>query len=431
MTDQQQQQPPLPLDLPEYEAYGRQMLVPQVGLPGQLALKSARVLVVGAGGLGSPALAYLAGAGVGTIGIVDGDTVARSNLHRQIIHTAAAAEAGELKVESARRYIRELNPGVRVRTYATHALPTNIFSILGPAEPEGKAQYDLVLDCTDNPATRYLINDAAVLCKVPLVSASALRTEGQLAVLNFQGGPCYRCLFPVPPPASTVTACGDGGILGPVVGLMGVWQAVEAIKVLTEAYTTGGEAPGAAQEFRPSLHLFAAYGFPPFRAMKMRGRKPSCAACGDHPSTATPAITREAIESGDLDYKLFCGEPAVVRLDRHERVDPQTYKSAVVDKALPHTLLDVRAKEQYSICALPNSVNIPYSKLTASTGGGKGTKEVDLGELREPIYVVCRYGNDSQGSVRALKERGYEQVWDITGGLNQWSLDVDPTFPRY
>lgn len=287
--------------------------------------------------------------------------------------------------------------------------------------------YDLILDCTDNPASRYLISDAAVLCGIPLVSASALKTEGQLCVLNFEGGPCYRCLFPVPPPANSVVACGDGGILGPVVGMMGVWQSVEAIKVLTGAYGSDGRDAGPPhQKFTPSLHLFSAYGFPPFRSMKMRGRKPACAACGD-----APTITRTAIETGDLDYHAFCGTPSMVYADPDERISVQEFQTAVLGGTAtpplpqpPHTLLDVRTKEQFAICALPNSINIPYAQLQTD-------QNLDLSMLKEPIYVVCRYGNDSQGSVRALKARGFKAVWDIVGGLNKWATDVDPAFPIY
>lgn len=319
------------------------------------------------------------------------------------------------------------------------------------------SNYTVVLDCTDNPATRYLVNDACVLTKIPLVSASALKTEGQLSVLNFAGGPCYRCLFPVPPPPNSVVSCGDGGILGPVVGIMGVYQAIEALKVLTNAYktTTDNDKDDSSNDdgipFVPSLHLFSAYSFPPWRCIKMRGRKSICAVCGDNPT-----ITQQAVESGDLDYAVFCGKPIMTLIDPvTERISVQSYKE-ILDHNTKHTLVDVRPKEQFEICSLPNSLSklnpfrffyllsllvaischanlfisvsfsdLPYSLLTSN-------KELDLSSIQEPVYVLCRYGNDSQGGVKALKEKtGFKNIWDISGGLNQWALEIDKSFPRY
>ncbi|KAF5114118.1 hypothetical protein DV113_003659 [Geotrichum candidum] len=243
-----------------------------------------------------------------------------------------------------------LNPNVDVITYNTHVHATNIFGIISDRP------YALVLDCTDNPATRYLVNDACVLTRTPLVSASALKTEGQLSVLNFAGGPCYRCLFPVPPPPNAVVSCGDGGILGPVVGIMGVHQAIEALKLLTGGYDApgAGDDTDAGTDFKPFLTLFSAYSFPQWRTMKMRGRKPGCAVCGEEPS-----ISRDLIESGKLDYSEFCGGHAnMVRVDEAtERVSVQEYKR-VLDSGTPHLLVDVRVKEQFDICALPNSIRM-------------------------------------------------------------------------
>lgn len=451
--------PEWPLTLDEYERYGRQLLVPEISLLGQQSLKRARVLIVGCGGLGCPAAAYLAGAGIGTLGLVDGDTVEKSNLHRQIVHSEKTV--GMLKVASVGKFVRQLNGsgGVQVVEYGEHVGPGNVFEIMeGKREGEGnktKEKYDLVLDCTDNPATRYLLNDAAVITGIPLVSAAALKTEGQLSVLNFKGGPCYRCLFPVPPPPESVVACGDGGVLGPVVGLMGVWQAVEAIKILTGAYdpqpSSSSTTPETASEsdstaapnsaaatFTPSLHLFSAYSFPPFRSLKLRSRKPSCAVCGSEPT-----VTRDSIESSDLDYHLFCGSSAgpIALLNNDERVSVAEY-SEVRESGLEHTVLDVRVDGQFLLCALPGSVHIPYADLTkhlkksttttSSTNSAKDeSTAAKLKSIKEPVYVVCRYGNDSQGAVRALKELGFEKVWDVVGGLNKWASDVDPSFPRY
>lgn len=390
------------LDLDEYRRYGRQLIMDQIGIKGQLRLKKSKVLVIGAGGLGCPAIAYLAGAGVGTIGIVDNDTVDESNLHRQILHNSSTV--GMSKAESAQQFIRSLNRHVKVELYKTRLTPINSFEIF-----QSNGGYDLVLDCTDTPATRYLVNDTAVLLNIPLVSASALKTEGQLSILNFKGGPCYRCLFPLPPPPDSVLSCGDGGILGPVVGIMGIMQSLEAIKVLTGAYDEEGK-------FSPSLTIFNAYGTPQWRHIRMRGKKSTCAACGD-----SPQISRESIENGSTDYVAFCGRPTVVAIDPSERISVEEY-AQLRSSGQEHVLLDVREKSQFDICSLPGSVNVPYSKL----------RKDPLPDLKEPVYVCCRYGNDSQATVQYLKqELNLSKVFDIKGGLDKWAIDVDASFPRY
>lgn len=389
------------LSLEEYRRYGRQLIMGEVGIKGQLRLKKAKVLVVGAGGLGCPVLAYLGGAGVGTIGIVDNDTVDASNLHRQILHDAK--KVGMSKAESARQFLNNQNDNVNVQIHNIRLLPDNVFDIF--------RQYDLVLDCTDTPNTRYLISDAAVILGLPLVSASALKTEGQLSVLNFKDGPCYRCFFPVPPPPDSVLSCGDGGILGPVVGVMGVMQSIEAIKVITGAYED-------RQEFKPSLTLFSAYSMPQWRTIRMRGKKSDCATCGE-----SPTITKESIESGETDYTAFCGLPTQVTLSPAERVSVKRYAEL---RDMPHTLIDVREKPQFEICSLEGAVNKPYMGLKS------GKVNFEEGELQEPVYVCCRYGNDSQATVKMLKEQyNIQNVYDIQGGLDKWSQDVDEDFPRY
>lgn len=318
-----------PLTLEEYQRYGRQLITPQVGINGQLALKNSKVLVVGAGGLGSPALAYLAGAGVGHIGIVDNDSVDVSNLHRQIIHNTDTVNTP--KVISAKKFIEKLNPNVRVVCHEQRLAPQNAFTIA-----QG---YNLILDCTDTPATRYLVNDTAVILSIPLISASALKAEGQISVLNYKSGPCYRCLFPIPPPPDSVLSCGDGGILGPVVGIMGVTQSIEAIKVLCDKY----------DDFVPFLGIYNAYSFPPWRYMQMRGRKSSCSVCGDNPT-----ISRESIENGSVDYVEFCGRPSAIGLARDYRIVPEAFEKLKIGH---NTILDVRESLQYSICSLPGSIS--------------------------------------------------------------------------
>ncbi|KAL4807867.1 hypothetical protein BDV18DRAFT_109559 [Aspergillus unguis] len=421
-----------PLEAEEYRRYGRQMIVSQVGLQGQLKLRSAKVLIVGAGGLGCPAALYLAGAGVGTIGLVDGDTVESSNLHRQVLHRSK--NVGKLKVDSAIEYLQELNPHPTYVAHRAHLAPADASDIF--------KQYDLVLDCTDNPATRYLISDTAVLLGKPLVSASALRTEGQLMVLNNPprsagdktGGPCYRCVFPRPPPANSITSCADGGILGPVVGTMGVLQALEAIKIITSPEGGAGATP-------PSLLIFSAYSTPQFRTIKLRSRRPNCAVCSSEAS-----VTLEGVKSGSMDYVFFCGSvyPEDL-LSSEERVTPLEYQKGY--SAANRHIIDVREKVQFDICSLDNSINIPFSNILASAPSTAITDDEtkplpswippEIAEdLEHPIFVVCRQGNDSQTTVRRLKELGLDcggkrPIVDIKGGLRSWREQVDPTWPDY
>ncbi|PYH72925.1 HesA/MoeB/ThiF family protein [Aspergillus vadensis CBS 113365] len=423
----------------EYRRYGRQMIVPQLGIQGQLKLRSAKVLIVGAGGLGCPAALYLAGAGVGTLGLVDGDAVESSNLHRQVLHRTR--NIGKLKVDSAIEYLKELNPHSKYIAHREHLAPE--------AAPEIFSNYDLILDCTDNPATRYLISDTAVLLGKPLVSASALRTEGQLMVLNNPprpagdktGGPCYRCVFPKPPPANTVTSCADGGIVGPVVGTMGVLQALEAIKVITADETTTPPPP--------SLHIFSAYSTPLFRTIKLRSRRPNCAVC-----SAEASVTVDTVRSGSTDYIFFCGtaDPENL-LSPEERITPREYRTRHHDKEEKEpTIIDVREKVQYDICSLDNSINIPISTILASSSSAMSNgdssadgvpalppwvpADVASSQSTDPVYVVCRLGNDSQIAVKKLKELGLDQggkrvVVDIRGGFRAWKEQVDPEWPEY
>ncbi|KAL2810096.1 hypothetical protein BJX63DRAFT_329866 [Aspergillus granulosus] len=423
-----------PLVDEEYRRYGRQMIVPQVGLQGQLKLREAKVLIVGAGGLGCPAALYLAGAGIGTLGLVDGDTVESSNLHRQVLHRSR--NVGKFKVDSAIEYLKELNPHPTYIAHRAHLAPQEAADIF--------QNYDLILDCTDNPATRYLISDTAVLLGKPLVSASALRTEGQLMVLNNPprplgdktGGPCYRCVFPRPPPANSITSCADGGILGPVVGTMGVLQALEAIKVLTRDTEVDEPTP-------PSLLIFSAYSSPQFRTIKLRSRRPNCAVC-----SAEASVTLESVKSGSMDYVFFCGTAGLEdALSPDERITPLEYRdnhSTGTDKHI----IDVREKVQFDICSLDNSINIPISQILASTSSAS-PKEGDApkplpswlpseitADSNHPIYVVCRQGNDSQTAVRKLKalglDRGGERlIVDIKGGFRSWREQVDPGWPDY
>lgn len=436
-----------PLEPSEYKRYGRQLIMGEIGLQGQLKLRRARVLIVGMGGLGCPAAAYLAGAGVGILGLIDGDVVEESNLHRQILHSTA--RVGMTKVESAMVALSSLNPNVKLLPHTTRLTPDVALSTF--------KDYDLVLDCTDNPASRYLISDTCVLLGKTLVSASALRIDGQLMVLNnpplpagdVRGGPCYRCIFPKPPPPESVVSCGDGGILGPVVGVMGVLQALEAIKVLTQTI----QATTAAATEPPSLLLFSAYSTPMFRSIRLRTRKPKCAAC-----SAQPTVTAAALNSGSLDYVQFCGSINPINaITPQERISAESYAklrsgvnpfTGTVSSKDSHILIDTRERVQFELCNIDGSRNVPFSDVTTArtSSSSSGFDSMDIEEpswirdLRQqpekPIFVVCRLGNDSQFTVKKMKELGLDFggrrfIGDIRGGLRAWKENVDHEFPEY
>lgn len=373
----------------EFERYGRQMIVPEMGIGGQLTLKRSKVLVVGAGGLGCPAISYLAGCGVGTLGIIDPDFVEMSNLHRQILHN----QPGVYKTDSAAAYVRKLNPNVAVRSMSLSLTPLNALEIV--------SQYDLVLDCTDSPSSRYLVNDACVLSNKPLISASALQTEGQLAVYHYgKEGPCYRCLFPTPPPPKLVGSCGENGILGPVVGIMGVHQAVEALKVILRAQIT------------PSLSLFSMFSFPQWKQVKIRQRKLDCKVCG-----STPSIT----SLKDYDYASFCGVVSETQ-EKCSRLEPDQLRLELANNT--GVLLDVRPSVQFKMCSIPRSLNIPIEQI-------RRMKSPDLlpFESGHKVTVICRYGNDSKEAAAKLAEWGLD-AQDVRGGLDSWR-SIDPAFPKY
>lgn len=341
-----------------------------------------------------------------------------------------------------------LNENVKLVPHHGRITPETAISTVQP--------YDIVLDCTDNPATRYLISDTCVLLQKPLVSASALRIDGQLMVLNnpprpagdSTGGPCYRCIFPKPPPPDSVVTCGDGGILGPVVGVMGVLQALEAIKVLTRVPTA--EAENSPLE-PPTLLIFSAYANPMFRSIRLRPRKLKCAACSAH-ATVTP----EVLNSGSLDYVQFCGAiDAVNLLSPEERISAENYAKLRTEVnpytgtepgKESHVLVDVREKVQFEICNIEGSMNVPFSAVEGlpipktDTNSAVSIDAPWISQLKsmpeKPIFVLCRRGNDSQVVVKKMKEIGLHnggQRWigDIKGGLIAWREKVDPDFPQY
>ncbi|XP_008833375.1 adenylyltransferase and sulfurtransferase MOCS3 [Nannospalax galili] len=413
---------PLPpraaLSRDEILRYSRQLLLPELGMRGQLRLAAASVLVVGCGGLGCPLAQYLAAAGVGRLGLVDHDVVETSNLARQVLHGEALA--GCAKAFSAAAALRRLNSAVQYVPYAQALSPVSALELV--------RGYDVVADCSDNVPTRYLVNDACVLAGRPLVSASALRFEGQLTVYNCADGPCYRCVFPEPPPAETVTNCADGGVLGVVPGVLGCLQALEVLKI----------AAGLGPSYSGSLLLFDGLRGH-FRSIRLRRRRPDCAVCGQQPSV-----------TGLQDYEAFCGSSATDKcrslklLSPDERVSVTDYKR-LLDSGSPHLLLDVRPQVEVDICRLPHALHIPLNLLERRNGESlKLLAEAIQKEKRErkegapvPLYVICKLGNDSQRAVRILQsltaaqELDFLTVQDVVGGLMAWAAKIDGTFPQY
>ncbi|KAL2147710.1 hypothetical protein VTI28DRAFT_7062 [Corynascus sepedonium] len=433
----------------EFDRYSRQMIVPGMGKEGQLRLINSRVLIIGAGGLGCPAAQYIAGAGIGTIGIIDSDVVEASNLHRQVGHSTS--RIGMKKVDSLITHLKELNPLPTYVPYPFQLTPQNAADII--------SKYDLVMDCTDNPVTRYLISDICVLVRKPLVTAAAIQKSGQLTVLNCpptpQGlvdgnyAPCYRCCFRKPPPPSSMVSCGEAGIMGPVVGMMGVAQAGEAIKILASALhiptakNVGDNNTPERNLQQPTLLIYtfdleSAVGPYSFRALKMGGRKRNCFACGENST-----LTLEGIKTGNPDYVQFCSAPApVVSLAPEERITAAAYHAAKEKGELPdHLLIDTREKEHFSFGSIQGAINVPFGKLLMKAAaikrdGAPATEILPAEAVKSntPIFVVCRTGSDSQETVEKFKELGLDnggkrRIVDIVGGMKAWKQEVDPTFP--
>lgn len=369
---------------------------------GQRKLVASSVLLVGAGGLAASAAMYLAGAGVGTIGIVDFDDIEISNLQRQIIHKQAYA--GCSKAVSAVKAIKEFNSEVKTFAYRCQFTSSNAMEIVKP--------YDLVLDCTDNVTSRYLINDACVLAGKPLVSGSALRMEGQVTVYHLTPeAPCYRCMFKEPPPKAAQGSCSNEGVLGVVPGIIGCLQALEAIKILA----------GTGEPLSSRMIMFDALSST-FRTFKLRSRDKNCAVCGDSPTI------KELI-----DYERFCNASAndkpvpLSLLTDDQHIPIKKYAEEVHGKQ-KHILLDVRPALQYDICAVSDSINIPLSDLDARLDELKAL----VGDKEPlPIYTICRRGNDSQRAVIKLETLGIGDVKNVIGGVAAWATQVDPEFPVY
>ena len=375
----------------EVRRYSRHLIMPEVGLDGQRRLKAARVLCIGAGGLGSPVSLYLAAAGVGTLGIVDFDTVDYSNLQRQVLH--GTPDVGRSKLESARERLGALNPEIQIETYETALTSANALELFGG--------YDIIVDGTDNFPTRYLVNDACVLLGKPNAYGSIFRFEGHASVFATTDGPCYRCLYPEPPPPGLVPSCAEGGVLGVLPGIIGTIQATETIKLIL----------GVGEPLVGRFLIFDALRMR-FRELKLR-RDPDCPVCGDHPTV-----------TGLIDYEQFCGVAAGGQAPTGPDVPEVTPVGlkARLDRQDPVVLLDVREPQEYDICRIPGSLLIPLGDLPK--------RVVELDSSRD-IIVNCKSGVRSAKAVAFLRDAGFTRAWNLTGGILGWIDQVDPSQPKY
>ncbi len=372
----------------EIRRYSRHLILPEVGLAGQQRLKAASVLLVGAGGLGSPLALYLAAAGIGRLGLVDFDVVDASNLHRQVLH--GTRDVGRSKLASARDRLHDVNPHVHLECHETRLTSENALALVG--------DYDVVADGTDNFPTRYLVNDASVLTGTPNVYGSIFRFEGQVSVFGVREGPCYRCLYPEPPPPGLVPSCAEGGVLGILPGIVGTLQATEVIKLLC----------GIGDPLVGRLLLFDALAMT-FRTMKVR-KNPDCPLCGDAPSL-----------TGLIDYEQFCGIPQAAEVDVPEITVVEL--KARLDRGEKPFLLDVRKPHEYDIANLGAPL-IPVDELAARLD--------ELAAYRDrEIIVHCRSGVRSARAVRLLRAEGFAHAVNLKGGILAWSAEVDPAIPQY
>jgi molybdopterin/thiamine biosynthesis adenylyltransferase/rhodanese-related sulfurtransferase len=377
-----------PLSRDELLRYSRHVVLPDVGVDGQRRIKATRVLLVGAGGLGSPAALYLAAAGVGTLGLVDFDVVDISNLQRQVLH--GTSSVGRPKLESARARIHDLNPHVNVETHEMRLTSDNALDILGT--------YDIIVDGTDNFATRYLTNDACVLLGKPNVFGSIFRFDGQASVFAMPDGPCYRCLFPTPPPPGQVPSCAEGGVLGVLPGLVGTIQATETLKLIL----------GTGEPLVGRLLLIDALNMR-FHTVSVQ-RDPACPACG----------TREITSL--IDYDEYCGTSTNTHSTTKDVVDltPIELAQRLTDKQ-DFALIDVREPYEWQIGRIPGAQLIPLGNLRAAMASLDNTREV---------VVYCRSGVRSADAARWLRAAGFRAL-NLTGGILRWSDDVDPSVQKY
>jgi adenylyltransferase/sulfurtransferase len=388
--------PPLTND--EIARYSRHLLLPEIGVQGQRRLKTARVLIVGTGGLGAPLSLYLAAAGVGTLGIVDFDVVEDSNLQRQVIYSRR--DVGRPKVASARDRIRSINPQCNVITYNVRLSAANALDIL--------KEYDVVADGTDNYPTRYLVNDACVLLGIPNVYGSIFQFEGQASVFYAKEGPCYRCLYPEPPPPGLVPSCAEGGVLGVLPGIVGTIQANEVIKLIVGQ---GGDLPNPGASLAGRLLLFDAWTMK-FRELQV-DKDPSCPVCGEHP------VIRELI-----DYEQFCGLKKDGQPDGEpvEQIEPEELK-ARMDRGDALQIIDIREPHERAIVKFPQAKVIPLGQMA---------RRIDEFDSAVDAVFVCKIGQRSIFAIRALREAGYKgRLLNLRDGVNGWAKKVDSAFPVY
>jgi adenylyltransferase/sulfurtransferase len=375
---------------PELQFYSRHIIMPEVGLRGQEKLRKARVLIVGAGGLGSPSSLYLAAAGVGTLGLVDMDVVDRSNLHRQVLYSSS--DVGRPKLKAAKERLEGLNPHIQVNAHEAAFTSANALDLL--------KEYDILLDGTDNFPTRYLSNDAAVLSGKPNVYGSIFRFEGQASVFDAKNGPCYRCVYPQPPPPGMVPSCAEGGVLGVLPGLVGVIQATEAVKLIL----------GIGETLRGRLLLVDALSMS-FTELSVR-KNPKCPVCGENPSI------RELI-----DYEEFCGIPQA----KAAELDANRFSVAPEEAARRRTagdavLLDVREPHEVEICAIEGAIHIPLREVPS---------RVSEIPLDRDVIVYCHTGVRSGQATQFLRGVGYRRVWNLEGGIAEWAERIDPGMAQY
>jgi adenylyltransferase/sulfurtransferase len=380
------------LSIEEVRRYSRHLIIPDVAMAGQKRLKNAKVLCIGAGGLGSPTLMYLAAAGVGTLGIIDFDVVDESNLQRQIIH--GQSDIGRSKAESARNSVREINPLITVNVHEERLDTSNVREIFGG--------YDLIVDGTDNFATRYLVNDACVLLHKPYVWGSIYRFDGQASVFWADHGPCYRCLYPEPPPPGMVPSCAEGGVLGVLCGAIGALQTNEAIKLLM----------GIGEPLVGSLMVYDALEME-YRKIKVR-KDPNCAVCGEHP-TVTELI----------DYEAFCG---VVSEEAQQAAIGSTITAQelkdLLDSDKPIYLVDVREPAEFEIVSIPGATLIPKDEIL------RGDALASLPQDKQ-VVMYCKTGVRSAETLAAVKNAGFADAVHVQGGVTAWVNQVDPSLPSY
>lgn len=382
----------------ELSRYSRHILLDQIGVEGQRRLAASRVLVIGAGGLGSPAALYLAASGIGTLGLVDFDRVEEHNLQRQLLHTQSSV--GRPKVESAARRLAEINPFIRVRTHSERVTAENALTLFN--------EYDLIVDGSDNFSTRYLNNDAAFLAKKPLVYASVFKFEGQLSVFApHLGGPCYRCLFPEPPEPGTVPNCGEAGVLGALCGVVGSWQALEAIKLIAGF----GE---------PLIGTLLNYDGLSQRCQRISlPRDPNCALCGAH-----PRLTRLDASAYDFSCAPVRGaatSPQPTMDDYPLEISVQNAKR-LIDAGEGVHVLDVRETYEREIGHIKGSEHIPLRQIPEYVGSLPRDRQ---------LLIYCHHGNRSMRATEFLRARGFSAVTNIAGGIDAWSQEIDPSVRRY